>query len=98
MNTVVKILLIFWLSFISAPTIISLVADKDNHAVSLSIIEEEKETEQKFFEESYKEFLLNSDYTNLSLRVTYTKGLLYKSNDQIITVYEEIFSPPPEMV
>lgn len=98
MNTVVKILLILWISFISAPTIISFVSDEDNTAVTYSISEEEKETEQKLYEESYKEFITNSNYIHLSLRVNNTKKLVYSHNVEIITVFEEIFSPPPEMV
>lgn len=98
MNTVVKILLILWISFISAPTIISFVSDEDSTAVTYSISEEEKETEQKLYEESYKEFITNSNYIYLSLHVNNTKKLVYSHNVEIITVFEEIFSPPPEMV
>jgi hypothetical protein len=100
MQSVVKILIIFWFGFLSAPTIISLVADEDRSAITITVAEEENqnEVEQKSYEETQKIFLFHTTQLFASLRVKSAKKLVYAHNKKIVTVFEEIFSPPPELI
>jgi len=74
------------------------VADKDISALNFNLSEEEKETEQKVFEESFKEFLLNPSFADLLLLAKQPQRLKSGHNERFMTEYKEIFSPPPEMV
>lgn len=98
MNIAAKIFLILWFSFLSAPTIINLLVEENSHAITLSITEEEKELEQKNYEKNYNEFLVNNNSCFSSLRAKSTKKNIHAYKDAVITVFSEIFIPPPELV
>ncbi len=94
MRFLVKIVLFVFLSFLSAPTIVSLVEDDADVSIAYSLTEEEVHKEVK---EVVVYHTLHLDYHFPEI-----SGIFTKINSENLqrhdNVFEEIFSPPPENI
>jgi hypothetical protein len=94
MKILVNIVLLMFLSFLSAPTIVSLIEDEADVSVAYSLTEEEVHKEVK---EVVVYHPLQFDYCFPEI-----SGISSKINSENLqrhdNVFEEIFSPPPENI
>ena len=99
MNNIVKIFLCLWLCFITGPTIISLVFEESASNIAYNISEEENhnESKQNISEEPLEEYLIfTNSYAMLKLKHRPQINSQYNINHDF--VFDEVFSPPPELV
>jgi len=94
MKFLVNILLFLFLSFLSAPTIISLIEDDADTSMVYSLAEEEMHKEIKEVKAQP-----TTDF-NLVFFIPQKKSTLIRSENlqRHDNVFEEIFSPPPEFI
>lgn len=94
MKFLVNILLFLFLSFITAPTIISLIEDKADISMVYSLTEEEVQKEIKEVKaQPVYEFYVVFFKNNKTGSKIISENLRKHDN-----VSEEIFSPPPEII
>ncbi|UYW02146.1 hypothetical protein K5I29_04390 [Flavobacterium agricola] len=100
MKTIVNLFLILWLSFLSAPTVIGWLADANELQITYNMAEEENanETEPNPAEETHEELFFNLSILYIASLNLDGNKLLYGANKNTITVYEDVYSPPPELV
>ncbi len=95
MKTVVSIVLFLFISFLSAPTIISLIEKNTDISMFYNFNEEE-------FHKDYKEIKadLSHNYVFLFVKQSFNKTskIISENLSRHDNVSEEIFSPPPELV
>lgn len=96
MKSIARILMVLFISFLSAPTLVNLI--EKNTDISLFYSLAEKEEIQKDLKEIKADLKQQFDYpflnTNIKLNSKFvSKNILLHDN-----VSEEIFSPPPELV
>ena len=99
MKAIVNLFLLLWVTFLATPTIIGMVTDINEVKIAYNMAEEENqnETEQNTFEETHKEFILNTNSQYLGLLGNNLNQLTYEINHNISNPHAEIFSPPPEV-
>jgi hypothetical protein len=89
------ITLFFFISFIALPTVMTMI-DKDiDVSVCYSLNEEEI---QKEIKEIKVNFNLFDKMYHLELSVKTSTKILFENTSKHDAVFEEIFSPPPELV
>lgn len=95
MKTIVTLLLFVFISFIAAPTILSLI--KENKTVSLFFSCDEEEMTKDFKE---LKVVLNQDFSFIPVHYSFpTNSIIISENlSKHDNVSEEIFSPPPELI
>lgn len=94
MKFLVKIVLFLFLSFLSAPTIISLMEDEADVSIAYSLTEEEIHKELKEIKAGPQlEFQLCLIANPTKSKVINIENLLRHEN-----AFGDIFSPPPELV
>lgn len=97
MKVLVSILLFLFLSFLMAPTVISLVKDDADTSMAYSVTEEEIQKEIKEIKEVKAQpgyefaILLFSGYT-------VTSKIVSENLQKHDNISREIFSPPPETI
>ena len=95
MKTIVSIVLFLFISFLSAPTIISLI--EKNTDISMFYNSNEEESHK-----DYKEIKadLSHDYEFVFVKLSFNKTskIISENLCRHDNVSEEIFSPPPELV
>lgn len=91
MKFVVNIVLILFLSFLAAPTIVSLIEDDADISMVYSLTEEEIHKEIKQLKEHPYEF--QPAYFPAVKKSTIISENLQRHGN----VFEDIFSPPPEL-
>lgn len=95
MKTVVSIVLFLFISFLSAPTIISLI--EKNTDISMFYNSNEEEFHKDYIEIKAD---LSHDYEFVFVKLSYSKiaKIISENLSRHDNVSEEIFSPPPELV
>jgi hypothetical protein len=94
MKIIVNIVLFLFLSFLSAPTIVSLLQDDADISMAYNLNEEEIQKEIKEVKAGpYNEFRLV--YFEPAKKTTIIKSANLQKHDNVA---EEIFSPPPEVI
>lgn len=93
MKIIVNIVLFLFLSFLAAPTVVSLMEDEADVSIAYSFTEEEIQKEIKEVKVAPTEFhFVFLDGSKLSSEIK-SENLQRHDN-----VFEEIFSPPPEII
>ncbi len=94
-KTVVTIFLFVFISFIAAPTLLSLI--KENNTSSLFFNCDEEEMIKDFTE---LKVVLNQDFSFIPMQYSFPKNsvIISENLSRHDNVSEEIFSPPPEFI
>jgi len=94
MKTAVSLFLFVFISFLAAPTIISLIKNNTDVSIFYSINEEEI---QKDCKELKADLNLHS-YVFFEFNIVKNKIIISKNHIKHDSLAEEIFSPPPELI
>jgi hypothetical protein len=94
-KTIVTILLFVFVSFIAAPTVMSLI--KENRTSSLFFNCDEEEMIKDFKE---LKVVLNQDFSFIPVHYSFptNSNIISENLSRHDNVSEEIFSPPPELI
>ena len=93
MKLVVNIVLFLFLSFLAAPTVVSLIEDEADVSIAFSFTEEEVQKELNEVKLAPAEFHCQF-YPNAKNSAEIKSENLQRHDN----VFEEIFSPPPEII
>lgn len=93
MKLLANIILMFFLSFLAAPTVVSLMEDDADVSMCYSFAEEEMQKELAEVKYSLTEF----HYVLVSI-TNKTSEIKSENLQRHDNVFEEIFSPPPEFI
>lgn len=85
------IALFFFISFIALPTIITIIDKDADVSICYSLNEDELQKELK------ADIILFIETTTLVLFEQYPSKMLTQNSSKHNSVFEEIFSPPPEL-
>lgn len=92
MKSVARILMILFITFLSTPTIVTLIEKNTDVSLFYSFSEEEVHKEFK------ADLRQNFDYPFLDIEINNDTKIISENLLQHDKVSEEIFSPPPELV
>lgn len=95
MKIIPIIMLFIFVSFLSVPTIVTVIEKKSNVSMCFSFSEEEL---HKNVKEIPADFNLNFDYKFDTQIVIKNSKIISKNVSKYDTISEEIFSPPPELI
>ncbi len=95
MKTTVSVVLFLFISFLLAPTIISLLEKNKDISMFYSSNEEEL---QKDFKEIKADFIHEYEFVFVKLFLFKNSKITSENLSNHDKVFEEIFSPPPELV
>lgn len=95
MKLLSRLLLILFIAFISAPTVVALIKKSTNTSVIYSLTEEEIHKEVKEVKAEVKQ---NFDYPFISLKISKNTPIVSNNLSRHDNVTSEIFSPPPELI
>jgi hypothetical protein len=93
MKFLANIVLLLFLSFLAAPTVVSLMEDKADISLAYSLTEEEMQKELAEVKYSPSEF--HYALITITKKTSEIKSGNLQRHDN---VFEEIFSPPPEQI
>jgi hypothetical protein len=93
MKFLANIVLILFLSFLAAPTVVSLMEDDADVSIAYSLTEEELQKELKEVKYAPSEF--HCHFIPLTKKSSEINSENLQRHDN---VFEEIFSPPPEII
>lgn len=94
MKFIVNIVLVLFLSFLAAPTVVSMFQDDADMSMVYSLTEEEIQKEIKEVK-AHHHFEFEYTFYGIAKQSAEIKSENLQRHDN---VFEEIFSPPPEMV
>lgn len=94
MKFAVNIVLVLFLSFLAAPTVVSLLQDDADVSMVYSLTEEEIQKEIKEVK-AHHHFYVEFTFYKADKQSSEIKSENLQRHDN---VFEEIFSPPPELV
>jgi hypothetical protein len=94
MKSVARILIILFITFLSMPTIVSLIEKNTDVSFFYSFAEEEIHKDLKEIKADLKQ---QFDYPNMVLKIKLNSKINSENLLYHVKVLEEIFSPPPEL-
>lgn len=96
MKTAVYIMIFLFVSFLSLPTILGLI---DNNETDVSMVYNMSEEEEAQKTYNIKEALKTSKQVFLiCFELPFKRKIVLENHIQFDSVFEEIFSPPPELL
>lgn len=95
MKIIPIIMLFIFVSFLSVPTIVTVIEKKSNVSMCFSFSEEEFHKNSKEIKANFK---FNFDYKFVTQIIVKNPKIISKNVSIHDNVSEEIFSPPPEIV
>lgn len=95
MKLVARILLVLFITFLSTPTVVTLIEKNTDISLFYSFAEEEI---HKDFKEIKADLKQQFDYPFLDSKIKLNSKIVSENLSQHDKVLEEIFSPPPELV
>ncbi|MBC8882631.1 hypothetical protein H9X57_02110 [Flavobacterium piscinae] len=96
MKSVVCIMIFLFVTFLSLPTVLGII---DNNETDMSMIYNMSEEEEVHKTYNIKEALkTNKQVFQISFELPFEKKIVLENHIQYDTVFEEIFSPPPELL
>lgn len=96
MKSAVCIMIFLFVSFLSLPTVLGLI---DNNETDMSMIYNMSEEEEVHKTYNFKEALKTCKHVfQLCFKLPFERKVVLEIHIQYDTVFEEIFSPPPEFL
>jgi len=95
MKFISTIVLVFFISFLATPTIVSVIKKGSDVSVLFSFDDEES---QKDFKEIKADLTIKYDFTSVNYSIITFSKIISENLSRHDNVSEEIFSPPPEIV
>ena len=95
MKSVARILMVLFIAFLSTPTIVTLIEKNTDISMFYSFSEEEIHKDFKDIKADIKQHF---DYPFIEFKVTTNSKIISENLSRHDNVFEEIFSPPPELV
>ncbi len=95
MKLTTSILLLLFVTFLSTPTIITLIEKNTDVSIFYSFSEEEINKELKEIKADLRH---NQEFVFIDLSIFTTSKIISQNNITHDSVIEEIFSPPPEII
>ena len=93
MKLLSKLVLIVFIAFLSAPTVVTLIKKSSNTSLFYSFAEEEMHKQTKEVKAELKQHF---DYPFLDLQIKKNTEIISENLSSHDNVISEIFSPPPE--
>ena len=98
MNVAINIFLFIFISFLSVPTIVTLIEKNSDVSIFYSLAEEEIQKELKEIKEVKAEVKLHFNFDIVLFLKTTNAKIFSENKSKHDSVSEEIFSPPPDLV
>ncbi len=95
MKHVARILMVLFIAFLSTPTIVTLIEKSTDVSLFYSFSEEEIHKDLKEIKADLKQ---QFDYPFLESKIKLNSKIISENMSHHDNVFEEIFSPPPELV
>jgi hypothetical protein len=95
MKSVARILMILFITFLSTPTIVTLIEKNTDVSLFYNFAEEEIHKDLKEIKEDLKQ---QFDYPFMDAKIKLNSKIISENLSHHDNVSEEIFSPPPEFV
>jgi hypothetical protein len=95
MKFISTIILVFFISFLATPTIVSVIKKSTDLSIFFSFDEEEF---QKDFKEIKADLSHEYEFTFVSIAIITSSKITSENLSKHDNVSEEIFSPPPELI
>jgi hypothetical protein len=95
MKSVARILIVFFIAFLSTPTIVTLIENNTDVSMFYNYSEEEI---YKDFKEIKADLRQNFDYPFIEFKHTTNSKIISENLSKYDNVSEEIFSPPPKLI
>ncbi len=93
-----SILLLFFITFLSTPTVVMLIEKKADISLVYDFSEEENQKENKEVKELKSDFTLKNQMELFAFKFNYSKNIISENVLKHNPISEEIFIPPPELV
>ena len=90
-----RLILVLFLAFLSAPTVVTLIEGNSNISILYSFSEEEIQKELKEVKAEVKHHF---DYPFLELEIFKNTAIISENLSRLDNIASEIFSPPPELI
>ena len=95
MKFISTLILVFFISFLATPTIVSVIKKSTDISIFFSFDEEEM---QKDFKEIKADLSHEYEFTFVSILNSTSSKIASENLSKHDNVFEEIFSPPPELI
>ena len=95
MKFISTLILVFFISFLATPTIVSVIKKSTDISIFFSFDEEEM---QKDFKEIKADLSHEYEFTFVSILNSISSKITSENLSKHDNVFEEIFSPPPELI
>jgi hypothetical protein len=95
MKSVARILMILFITFLSTPTIVTLIEKNTDVSLFYSFAEEEIHKDLKEIKEDLKQ---QFDYPQMNFKIKLNSKIVSENLSHHDNVTSSIFSPPPELV
>lgn len=98
MKLTARILLLFFITFLVTPTIVSVIEINADISLIYDFSEKENQKENKELKELKSDFTLKNQMEFIAFKFNYSKNIISENAAKHNPISEEIFIPPPELI
>lgn len=98
MKLTAQILLLFFITFLVTPTIVSVIKKNTDISLVYDFSEKENQKENKELKELKSDFTLKNQLEVIAFKFNYSKNIISENVSKHNPISEEIFIPPPELI
>lgn len=98
MKLTARILLLFFITFLVTPTIVSVIEINADISLIYDFSEKENQKENKELKELKSDFTLKNQMEFIAFKFNYSKNIISENAAKHNPISEEILIPPPELI